>query len=304
MRIADYHPDHLPELTDVYNTLTEPVPHCFPVEVEELSEVFCRSGRAGSGEGPCEAEMVYVAGDPRILGFIHAAVGRVGEKDESKTIGVIRFLAYPRGRRDAGQALLERAEDWLRERGVRSVITFSGAFRYPFYGFLHSYISNHFEHIQALLLFNGYRVSEGEIFSDWLDFEPSPPREETGFKFELGVEKTPSRGPLPDIHLKARREGEQIGECILVSASAFTRRSDVDDWIFCKWLGVSDAFQGKKLGHYLLTQGLIEAQKLGYRNAAISNALDNHRALLFYSNFGFRAVEWTRQFARDLFEEK
>ena len=81
---------------------------------------------------------------------------RVGER----SVGVIRFLAYPRGRRDVGQALLTQAEDWLRKRGRKAVIVFPQAYRYPFYAFPHAFISNNLEHVQALLLFNGYQASQ------------------------------------------------------------------------------------------------------------------------------------------------
>ena len=45
---------------------------------------------------------------------------------------------------------------------------------------------------------------------------------------------------------------------------------------------------------------LTEARQVGYRHAAISTATDNHRALLFYANYGYQAVDWTRQFKRSL----
>ena len=42
------------------------------------------------------------------------------------------------------------------------------------------------------------------------------------------------------------------------------------------------------------------AREHGYRHGAISTAFDNDRAFLFYTNYGFRVVDWTYEFAREL----
>ena len=42
------------------------------------------------------------------------------------------------------------------------------------------------------------------------------------------------------------------------------------------------------------------ARERGYRHGAISTAFDNDRAFLFYTNHGFRVVDWTYEFAREL----
>ena len=56
-------------------------------------------------------------------------------------------------------------------------------------------------------------------------------------------------------------------------------------------LGIEDEFQGQGLGRYLLQHALQEMHKVGYRHAAISSGLDNHRAFLFYNNCGYRVVD-------------
>ena len=109
----------------------------------------------------------------------------------------------------------------------------------------------------------------------------------------------PGKGRLPDLRFKAYQAGEEVGECYSISARAFADREVLDECIFTMWLGINEPFQGRGLGHYLLSHSLVEARRLGYRHAAISTALTNHRALLFYSNFGYRAVDWTRQFRRE-----
>ena len=242
---------------------------------------------------------VFVAVDRSVIGFMHVGEGKVGSKDDTRQ-GNIRFLAYPRGRRDAGQALLDRGEAWLRARDLTSVLAYRQAYRYPFYHFSHAFLSNHLEHIQSLLLFNGYEVSGGEVFLDWPDMNPGPTRELSDLEVELRIEQKTGSGRLPNLKVTAWHEGQEIGECHSLSATTFLPREMLDDWIFTQWLGVSEPFQGRGLGRYLLGHSLIEARKLGYRHAAISTALDNHRALLFYANFGYHAVDWTRKLSRTL----
>ncbi len=58
--------------------------------------------------------------------------------------------------------------------------------------------------------------------------------------------------------------------------------------------------QGQGLGRYLLQHALQEMHKVGYRHAAISSGLDNHRAFLFYNNCGYRTVDWTYQYDKVL----
>lgn len=301
MNVVAYQKRNLAELTTLYNNITQAVPHCYPVEAAELAAAFRGENGAGFEESALSAETVLVAEERgRALGFVHVGEGLLREGGLSGVEGVIRFLAYPRGRRDAGQALLDHAVVWVEERGLPAVTAFPQTYRYPFYAFAHAYVSSYLDNIQALLLMNGFDVSGGEVFLDWLDFDPAPPRVVTGRDFDVDVEQKSSRGRLPDIHVKANQDGEKIGECLLLSASAFSRRGAVEDLAFCQWLGIDEPYQGKGLGAHLLGRALAEAREVGYRHAGISTAFDNHRALLFYSNFGYRAVDWTRRFRRDL----
>lgn len=36
-----------------------------------------------------------------------------------------------------------------------------------------------------------------------------------------------------------------------------------------------------------------DAKELGYKHAAISNAVSNYRAFMFYTNYGFQVTDWT-----------
>jgi GNAT superfamily N-acetyltransferase len=311
MKILDYSPDHLPELAALYNDLTRAVPHCYPALAQELAGAIAGEYGLESSGQHLAVESVFLASDGELLGFVH-----VGERDQPRkengeedgeeeesggsSTGVIRFLGYRRGCRDAGQALLETAENWFRERQISSVTVFPQAFRYPFYGFAHISISDRLDHVQALFFNNGYSVSEGEYVLDWPNFDPVFPEAPAGFDVDIYAQRTPSSGALPDVTLKAHLDDEQIGECVFIGASAFSRREEAQSWAFCNWLGVEEPYRRRGLGLYLLRLALVEVHDAGYIHAAISTALENYRALLFYTNYGFHVVDTTRQFSRQL----
>lgn len=303
MNIVDYQQRHLVDLTNLYNDLVQPVPHCYPIGAKELAGAF--AGKSGSefDDRSLTDDVIFVAvDDGRPLGFVHVGEGFLGEGGIKGVDAVIRFLAYPRGHRDVGQRLLAQAVAWAKTRQLPAITAFPQTYRYPFYGFAHTYVSGFLAHIHALFLINGFEFSGGEVYLDWVDFEPPPVREAPEIAFELVTKRWESDGPLPNIRVNARHEGENIGECLLWSASRFTCTDAVDDFTFCQWLGVEEPFQGKGLGAHLLGAALHEAKRAGYRHAGISTEFSNHRALLFYSNFGFQAVDWTRRFRRVLAE--
>ncbi len=302
MLVVAYHENQVDRLTAIYNDLTQSVPHCYPIEASELADAFAGKCGLESDGKRLTAETVLVAKDADALqGFVH--VGEGFTKETECEAGVIRFLAYPRGRRDVGQALLDASEDWLRQRGQAAVIVFPQTYRYFFYSFAHAFISNRLDHVQALLLFNGYQTSNGEVFLDWPDFDPRYPAEIVDGKFGefvLTVNRSPSPGRLPDLAVKAYHGKQHVGTCELLNGRAFSQHQELDSWVFCMWLGVDDPFQGSGLGRTLLAHALFEAKSAGYRHAAISTARDNYRAQLFYSNHGFHAVDWTYQYRKTL----
>jgi len=301
VEIVEYQPHLLADVASLYAESTEHVPHCFAVEDEEVAAAL--AGECGSeSEGrtlPSQAIRVALEGG-RGIGFAHVGV-RAPEGDESGC-GVVRFLWYPRGRRDVGQSLLDAGEDWLRQQGVRTVLVYPQTYRYRFYAFAHMYLSDRLDHVQALFLFSGYRKAGGEVSLDWLDVDPPPPAPLPDLGIEVDVTQSDGPGRLPGFTVQARRDGEGVGQCLFLSAGAFSRRDGAQIWAFCDWLGVREPLQGKGLGRHLLQRGLVAVREAGYRHAAISTAWDNYRAFLFYTNYGFRVADWTYEFRRDLKE--
>ena len=225
-----------------------------------------------------------------MVAFIHVGIGQIGDNREL-SVGVIRFLGYERGARSAGQAVLERAEAYLKTYDVAHIFAFSQDCRYRFYHFENACLSDGLDHVQALLGFNGYRRCSGEVFLDWTNYSVTPTPSRLPVTFSIDLKQ--GRGQFPNCVVYARLDGEEIGECESVSGGEFSSHPDAQDWLHTVGLDIEDAFQGKGLGRYLLQYALQEMYKIGYRHAAISTHWENYRAFLFYSNCGYRVGDWT-----------
>ena len=302
MEILQYTPDMQTSVTQFYNHMTANVPHCYPVKEEELATAIrgITTGKADKKEGGLDAETAFVAvTNGTVQAFIHVGIGQIGDNRE-EDIGVIRFFAYERGARRVGQAVLEKAEAHLKTFNISQIFAFPQDCRYRFYHFEHAYLSDALDQVQGLLGFNGYHRSTGEVFLDWEDYSVTPIP--SSLPVTLSVEWQDGRGQLPNCTVLAHQDDKQVGICESLCGGEFSSHADAQNWLHTVWLGIEDNFQGQGLGRYLLQYALQEMKKIGYRHAAISTAWDNHRAFLFYSNCGYRTVDWTYEFVKDLSE--
>lgn len=302
MEIIQYTPDLQTRVTQFYNRVTANVPHCYPVKEEEFAVALrgVMTGKSDKDAGGIDAEVAFAATvNGGVQAFIHVGIGQTG-KNREEDIGVIRFFGYERGMRRVGQALLEKAEDYLKTYDISRIYAFSQDCRYRFYHFGHSYLSDGLDQVQALLGFNGYRRCAGEVFLNWEDYTVTPMP--SSLSVELSVEWEDGRGERPNCTVRAYQGDEQVGICESVCGGEFSSHPDAQDWLHTVWLGIEDEFQGQGLGRYLLQHELQEMKKIGYRHATISTAWDNYRAFLFYSNCGYRMVDWTYGFVKNLSE--
>ena len=303
MEILQYTPDMQTSVTQFYNRLTADVPHCYPVKEKEFATAIrgVTTGKADKKEGGLDSETAFVAiVNGAVQAFIHVGIGQVGDSREVD-IGVIRFLCYERGARHAGQTVLEKAEAHLKTHNISKIYAFSQDYRYRFYHFGHSYLSDALDQVQALLGFNSYQRCEGEVFLDWENYTVTPIP--SSLPVTLSIDWKDGRGQLPNCTVRAFQDDKEVGECWSVSGGEFSSHPDAQNWLHTTWLGIEDEFQGQGLGRYLLQYELQEMHKVGYRHAAISTAWDNHRAFLFYSNCGYRVVDWTYGYEKVLSEE-
>ena len=303
MEIIQFTPDMQAPVTQFYNRLTAGVPHCYPVKEQEFATAIrgVMTGKADKKEGGLDSETAFVTMvNGAVQAFIHVGIGQVGDNRE-EDIGVIRFLGYERGARQVGQAVLEKAETYLKTYNISRIYAFSQDCRYRFYHFEHAYLSDALDQVQALLGFNGYRRSAGEVFLDWENYAVAPTP--SNLSVELSMDWEDGRGERPNCTVKAYQGDEQVGICESVCGGEFSSHPDAQDWLHTVWLGIEGEFQGQGLGRYLLQYELQEMHKVGYRHAAISTNWENYRAFLFYSNCGYQVVDWTYGYEKILSEE-
>ena len=232
-----------------------------------------------------------------VVGFAHSGIDR--RDPDVAPQGAICFLCYERGCRAAGQELLAAAENAFAARSLTEVCAFNSSYRYRFYCFPHAYLSDHLDHVSALLQFNGYRLTGGEVFLNGFDYEADE-LPHVDLDFDLSVSWPRNRGLRPGCHLKAQRDGEIIGECEIACGGDYSRHPEAQDYGFVNWLGVEEPYQHQGLGKLLLFRARNEMLGAGYRHTAISTARHNNRAFLFYSNHGYRFVDWTCQLSKSL----
>ena len=118
--------------------------------------------------------------------------------------------------------------------------------------------------------------------------------------FDIALEWKDGPGKRQDLVVRARQGEKELGECQSRSCAAFSSEKSLEDWHFCDWLGVEEEVQGKGLGRYLLERARLELHAVGYRHAGISTSWVNYRAFQFYSNYGYRVVDWTYAWGKDL----
>ena len=298
MDIVLYRPDVAAAVAESYNRAFGRVSLCYPVGPDDLAAAVA-SPDALDRDPPLQALAAFVASEGEdVLGFIQAGV-QPPEHAGGAGLGMIRFFWYEAGRRAVGQALLEAAEAHLRRRGIERVEAFYDRYTFPFCQMRPCYLSDSLGHVQALLLVNGYEWVAGEVVLVWPDFEPVEPRPLDG-PIELAVQwrETPDRRPTATVN--ALKDGRRIGQCQCVRVGDYTDDERARDWFFTVWLGVDDEFQGRGLGKHLLRRAFVEMRGAGYRHAAISTREHNHRAFVFYSNFGYQVADWTHGFGRSL----
>jgi len=269
MEICQYTPDLAEEIAKAYNRQVRKVPYCYGITGTLFRAEAAERLPRGANDVPLEWQTEYVATEAgRVLGFIQVGAK---SKNTNEREGMIRFFWYEPGHRAAGQALLNAAEQMLRERGIRRVLAFHQNYTYSFYQLQYSYLSTHLGHIDALLRLNKYRRTAGEVFLQKLDFDPPEPK-----RLNFGVRITArweKRSPAGSNVRMVGYMGEiAIAECIAHGIAEYSNEDPAKDWFYIAWLGVDESFRGKHLGRHLLERTMLQMRRAGYRHAIMAHA--------------------------------
>lgn len=302
MEVIQYSPDLLKPLTDFYNNLIQDVPYCYPVSINKFENVLkdLTGNLEDNDNKELDGETVFVIRNKCIVeAFVH--IGTVSYQTSEEIGGIIKFLGYKRGSREAGQTAYNKAEEYLKENNATRIFAFPKQYKYPMYHYSYAYLSNSLDHIVALFGKNGYSRCNGQVFLNWKNYIVNPivPT----IPIELKLDWKDGKGKLQNCNLTAFLDGEEIGQCWTHSCGEFTNHQEVQDWVYIDWLGVEAEFQGRGLGKYLLEYTLYELKKVGYKHTTLSANWDNYPALLLYTNLGFRIIDWTYEYEKTFNED-
>lgn len=292
--------DEATGLTNFYNEQTADLPYAHAVSAEEFD--WGIQNPWWHDQSPCDnlknEELIVAKEKGQIIGFIHVADEKISHDKKQPPSGIIRFLSYTPGYRDAGQKLLDAAETRFRKHGFSQAYAFLGQYAYRFHVLGYG-VSEQQGHIVGLLGLNGYQIHSGAVFMEDPNFEieepilPDP-------DVEIQVTETAGRGDRPNLHVEAYRDGERFGVCATISLAHRHPVDALQDTFFVIGMGVNGGDQNRGWGRYLLLRSHWENQKLGYRHASISTSTDNYRALLFYTNCGYHVRDVWYEYGKNL----
>ena len=283
----------------LYNSEITRIPHCHPVTPSQ----FKRNVRLDRytvlpDESLGTDQLIITLEDGSPTGFIHLALLGSEAPRSLERSGVVRFFCFQPDRKAHGQALIEEADRWFRDRGSVRIGAFAKASTYRFY-FPGLGCSERHGHIVGLLGVNGYRITERGMLLNWPCFEvvdPNRPPE----RLRVTVDRIDGEGKLPNLRVTASRGTETVGGCETYSLGHMQPAAEEQNWIYVKWLGVDERYQGKGWGRYLLHRVLWEARRIGYTCSCICTSVSNHRALLLYTSLGYRVVHSMFEFSKFL----
>ncbi len=276
-----------------YNRIVAGLHHCYPTDAERIGSIL-------AGEHPGEDlrdETAWVATDgARIVGIAHAGLDD-GARHLAGPRGAIRFIACETGFRAAGQALLDAAEGYLLAQGVPEIIAFHQDHRWPCFHLEHAYMPDRLTRIEGLLGYNGYERCAGEVYFDWPNLDP-PEIPSCDIEAEFATETFDEGETNMRFVVRAHRGDEMVGQCWQTSCGPSAPGTEAEDWALTTWLQIMEPWQGRRLGAHLLARALHGLREFGFKHAAISTSFENHRAQLFYSNFGYQPSDWTYAFLK------
>ena len=289
-------------LAPFYNAEFAGRPYCYPVSAQEFhAGARFRADADEPYRNLAQERFLVARRDGEVLGFAHLALWSKVSDDLiwiglhlvedilDHRVGLIRFFHYKRGQRRAGQAILDEAEDYFRQWGVKQIRVFS-YYAYRFCLFDRTFLFDSMAHVHALLRANGFRITRGNALLDLRARPPAEPSPPAG-GLEVRTEVEEGRGDLPNASVRLLRQEEEIGSCSAVSHGHYCRAGEAQTSYYVGWFGTAGPERGKGLGKYLLQVLLWEMHKLGYDNATLYVALDNPVAQLLYTNGGFGLVD-------------
>lgn len=304
VNIEVFDSDRMSDLALIYNEEAAQVPLSDPVTPERFAEASRFRKDEGTPRKVTAQTILAATEDGQPVGFAHLATGRFpgpelrGDQEPGDT-GAIRYFAYPRSHRAVGQALLDATEEYFRSQNAGRILAFSNTTGYLFRRFSFGEVSDRRTHIVALFGMNGYETARGEVFLGSKDYVVKEPVPGEG-TFDIDVRRFAEKPFLDGIVVTVRHGSEEVGLCEAHSHGKWGASTESNETLVVGPLDVEEPYQGKGWGRYLLLKTLQEARNIGYRHTVISTDWRNYRAQLFYSNYGYDALDTAYSFVKVL----
>ena len=155
VRLDRFRGEDLAVIVRLYNELVAEIPCNWPVSETEFADEIMGSGRLANADVPFDpATMLVASVAGTAAGFVH--VHRIDE------CGLIRFLTFPEGRAEIGNALLDAAVEHLCRTGCTRIEAWRMTNGYPFYTSMHGGCWEQ-SHVANLFLANGFETFHREV---------------------------------------------------------------------------------------------------------------------------------------------
>ncbi|MFC1526692.1 GNAT family N-acetyltransferase [Candidatus Latescibacterota bacterium] len=296
MQVEQRSVSDLAGLAEAYNQELTGVPCFFPVTPDEFEAGVGLDwrGRPLGDALTCRSFVVASEGDT-ITSFAEVAVAELayepasGDQQKAQKHGLIRFLSYAPGRREAGEAVIHACEDYLKGQAVGTIYVFTPQdFSYRFHNMGFGMLSDRQGHVHGLLAEHGYGVYGTAAFlsrSTGQVDEPDVPDAAA----EVKVTSQTGRGSRPNVSVEVLLGSEEIASCTGLSAGEFVAHDQAQTACYIAHLKVSPREQGKGWGRYALQRTHREVHRAGYETAFVATG-GNPRALLLYTNHGYEVI--------------
>lgn len=238
--------------------------------------------------------MYCAAEDDEMLGFVQFgqpsfAWNANGLRPRNPQFGVIRQPYFEEDRPEAGQALLAKADAYLKRfNQIYAFYHALGMSCNAHHGKLHSSLA----YVEDLLRAYGFGVEHENIYYS-LDIQRGEPSDGNGLRLaSTGAHCGDEKG------FEARLHGETTGTAQIRLLERLTGGL-TRDTAYLTWIGMHKHYRGMGLGTRS-TQLLVEhPHREGYQHIHADTASDNAIAQRFYEKLGFQNRGFTRSYHRE-----
>ena len=280
MEIRTFREKDLAAVVRLYNALVATIPCNWPVTEAEFFDEVMGQGRLADPDSPF---------DPGSMLIASAAGSPVGFADCSATgeVGLIRFLTFPEGQPEIGDALLRVAIERLRRSGYTGIEAWRMQNGYPFYTSKHGGCWEQ-SHIANLFLCNGFENHHREVmFRRVLDFGCEQPEPLDGRL----IRKSTERFGHDLLYRYAIHDGKvEAARTSWHRMSALSRHPAARDHGYVFEVATAKSYRRQRLGTTLMQQMLFDIHAAGVREVTLHTMFDNVPAIALYTKAAFRCL--------------